>query len=253
LEEGGVPDKLGFRRVIGVVIPSVNTAAQPEFESMRPRGVTNQTARIMTPLIALTDQGSFLQHVHNMQRGLIDAVDQIVTCAPDHLIMGLSLETFWGGVRASEDLLRTLEGRTGVRVSMGSNAILEGLRVLGAGKRVGLLAPHPPLGNEKVCAFFTEAGYTVARLHAIPFKNGLEYARVTDAQLRDALASLDGPDVDAIVQVGTNLPMSAFAAQAEVWLGKPVVAINAAIYWHALRACGIPDAVDGFGSLLARH
>jgi len=31
----------------------------------------------------------------------------------------------------------------------------------------------------------------------------------------------------------------------ELWLGKPVIAINTATYWHALRQWGI--SVDGFG------
>jgi len=248
-----MPDKLGYRKIVGVVIPSPNTAAEPEFASMQPPGVTNQTARIMTPIIPLVDEASFLRHVNTMQVGLMNAVEQIATCEPDHLIMGLSLETFWDGLEGSEKLLHSLAKRMGIGVSMGSNAILEGLRKLGAGRRIALLTPHPPLGNEKVRAFFTQAGYTVVRLKALPFKNGLEYARVTDAQLRDALAELDAPDVDAIVQVGTNLPMSGFAAQAELWLKKPVLAINAVIYWHALRASGIADQMDGFGTLLARH
>jgi maleate isomerase len=248
-----VPDKLGHRKIIGVVIPSPNTAAEPEFASMRPRGVTNQTARIMTPIIPLVDDASFLRHVNNMQVGLMNAVEEIATCEPDYLIMGLSLETFWDGVEGSEKLLRSLEQRMGIGVSMGSNAILHALSTLGPGKRIGLLTPHPPLGNEKVSTFFTQAGYNVVRLHAIPFKNGLEYARVTDAQLSDALGTLDGPDIDAVVQVGTNLPMSAYAAEAELRLGKPVLAINAVIYWHALRACGIADRLDGFGTLLARY
>ena len=37
------------------------------------------------------------------------------------------------------------------------------------------------------------------------------------------------------------------------WAGKPVIAINTATYWHALRACGIPDKRSGFGSLLEHH
>ena len=36
---------------------------------------------------------------------------------------------------------------------------------------------------------------------------------------------LDGPDVDAIVQVGTNCSMVKLAAAAEMYLGKPVIAI----------------------------
>jgi maleate isomerase len=55
------------------------------------------------------------------------------------------------------------------------------------------------------------------------------------------------------VQVGTNLAMARLAGFAERWLGKPVIAINTAIYWHALRKAGIADAVRGFGSLLEKH
>ena len=40
------------------------------------------------------------------------------------------------------------------------------------------------------------------------------------------------------------------AAAAERWLGKPVIAINTATYWHALRANGIQDRIAGFGALL---
>lgn len=59
-----------------------------------------------------------------------------------------------------------------------------------------------------------------------------------------------GRDVDAILQVGPNLSMVRLAAAAELWLGKPVVAINTATYWHALRANGIMDKIAGFGRLL---
>ena len=41
--------------------------------------------------------------------------------------------------------------------------------------------------------------------------------------------------VDALVQVGTNLSMVGLADEAERWLHKPVIAINAATWWMALR------------------
>ena len=40
-----MPDTLGFRKRIGIVVPSTNTTVQPECEMMRPRGVTNHTGR----------------------------------------------------------------------------------------------------------------------------------------------------------------------------------------------------------------
>jgi maleate isomerase len=44
--------------------------------------------------------------------------------------------------------------------------------------------------------------------------------------------------------------MARLAAAAETWLGKPVLAINTATYWWALRCNGIADPIDGFGRLL---
>ena len=40
-----MPDTLGYRKRIGIVVPSTNTTVQPECEMLRPRGVTNHTGR----------------------------------------------------------------------------------------------------------------------------------------------------------------------------------------------------------------
>ena len=55
------------------------------------------------------------------------------------------------------------------------------------------------------------------------------------------------------MQIGTNLSMVRLADEAERWLAKPVLAINAVTLWHALRGNGIPDQMRGFGSLLREH
>jgi len=39
-------DFLGYRKIFGVITPSINTCVQPEYDSMRPPGVTNQVARM---------------------------------------------------------------------------------------------------------------------------------------------------------------------------------------------------------------
>ena len=46
--------------------------------------------------------------------------------------------------------------------------------------------------------------------------------------------------------------MARLAAEFEIEFKKPVIAINTATYWHAQRANGISDKIDGFGSLLSR-
>lgn len=64
------------------------------------------------------------------------------------------------------------------------------------------------------------------------------------------MRELDGDDVDALVQVGTNLSAAVLVPELEKAHGKPVIAINTATYWHALRALGIKDKIAGFGQLL---
>ena len=78
-------------------------------------------------------------------------------------------------------------------------------------------------------------------------------AEVSEDELRAHLRALDGNDVEAIVQVGTNLSTIALAASLEKELCKPVVAINTATYCHALRALGIAEQFDGFGRLFSEY
>jgi maleate isomerase len=47
--------------------------------------------------------------------------------------------------------------------------------------------------------------------------------------------------------------MARVAGMAEFWLDKPVIAINTATYWWALRQNNIKDKIQGWGSLLSEH
>lgn len=100
--------------------------------------------------------------------------------------------------------------------------------------------------------FFTDCGYEIVNLLGLKGASPVLYAHVQEDELRGAIKRVDGPDVDAIVQVGTNLAMARLAGVAEAWLAKPVIAINTATYWWALRSNGIADRIAGFGSLLSR-
>ena len=91
------------------------------------------------------------------------------------------------------------------------------------------------------------------RLKGLKCQSPVLIAHVTERELRDAINEVNGPNVDAVIQVGTNLAMARLAGMAEFWLDKPVLAINTCIYWWALRQNGITDKIDGFGSLLLEH
>ena len=115
------------------------------------------------------------------------------------------------------------------------------------------MTPYVPVADNQVRRFFTDCGYEVVRLDGLKCASPVLIAHVAEHELRDAIRRVDGADVEAVVQVGTNLAMARLAGVAEVWVGKPVLAINTATYWWALRRNGIADRRDGFGSLLLQH
>src|SRR5450631_645464 len=115
-------DRLGYRLKLGVVIPSTNTIVQPETDAMRPRGVTNHIGRIHIPDLPLTSDAEFTQIMTAIGPDLFGAVDRVMSCWPAHLIMAMSIPTFWGGMAGANELRRRLEARSGVSVSLGSLA-----------------------------------------------------------------------------------------------------------------------------------
>lgn len=245
-------DHLGYRLKFGVVGPSTNTIVQPDLDDMRPVGVTNHYSRIEVPELPVSSNEDFLRLVATIQDNTLRAVDLLRTCEMQYMVMGMSATTFWNGRKGAEDYLGVMRERAGVDVSCGSFAMEAALNTYKA-KRIAFLSPYFEVANAQVRRFFQDCGFTVVRDIALERPSPVKIAHTTDAMCRDAIRRLDGDDIDAIVQVGTNLSMVRLAAAAELFLGKPVIAINTATYWHALRAVGIPDRVAGFGTLLAAH
>jgi maleate isomerase len=245
-------DSLGFRRKFAVIAPSTNTSVQPEFDAMRPRGVTNHFGRIHIPNDPVRNDDDFNILIGNIRKETMQTIDQVMTCEPDYLVMGMSSETFWDGLEGSQRLMERVEARAGVKVAMGSDASQAALKRYGA-KRLGIITPYMPVGDAQVRRFFTDCGFEIVRLKGLRGSSPVTYAHVSEQELRAAILEVDGPDVDAVIQVGTNLAMARLAGIAEFWLGKPVLAINTCIYWWALRQNGIDDKIEGFGSLLLEH
>jgi maleate isomerase len=244
-------DVLGYRAVFGVIGPSTNTVVQPDFEAMRVHGVTNQYRGIyVTDPDALTD-ADFLAGTTAISENTLDAVRSVITCKPDYLVMGMSAVTFYGGVAGGESFRqKVLDVSGGIPISLGSESLVAALRAYGGIKRVSFVSPYFPVANAEVRRYLTESGFEVVRDAALQCRCWTDIAKVPPERLAQVLADLDGTDVDALVQVGTNLSMMQLAADTEARLGKPVIAINTATYWHALRTYGIADKVAGLGRLL---
>ena len=246
-------DSLGYRMKFGVVAPSTNTSVQPEYEKFCPFGVTNHFSRIHIPDDPVNSDEDFQNLMINIRKSLMEAVDRVMTCTPGRIIMGMSAETFWDGLEGSIELEKQLKERAGVPVAMGSDACRAALEAYGSIRRIGVLTPYMPVGDKQVINFFNDCGYEVVNLIGLQCSSPQQIAHVSEQTLKDKVISLNEGNVDAIVQVGTNLAFARVASVAEFWLNKPVIAINTATYWWALRQAGIHDKLQGYGRLFEDH
>jgi maleate isomerase len=244
-----MPDLLGYRAKIGIVVPSTNTTMEPELHAMAPAGVTIHTARIYLPQSSIRSPEETQNAVAAFQAALETAIRDVTTAEVDHLLIGVSALSFMGGVSGSRRFDETLERITQVPVTTAAVAAAAALRLYGV-KRLGILSPHPAMLDEHYVRFFEESGYEVAEFHRIDCPTTLAIAMVSEATIREALRGLCDAGAEAIVQVGTDLVMTRLADEAERWLGRPILGVNAAMLWHALRARGISDRLFDLGSIL---
>ncbi|TYL46033.1 arylmalonate decarboxylase [Nocardioides sp. BGMRC 2183] len=246
-------DRLGWRRKFGVIAPSTNTIVQPEFDMMRVPGVTSHYGRIFIPDGRIGDDEGMEALLVQIRENLDSCVERLMTMQPDYMVMGMSAETFWDGVEGNRQFVRQIQELSGgIGVATGAEACERALHLYGA-RRIAVVTPYTPIGDANVHRFFTELGFDVVRVKGLCVNSAVEIAQVSERTLRESLIEVNGAEVDAIVQCGTNLCMTELADEAERWLDKPVIAINAATWWMALRENGIEDRLHGFGTLLREH
>jgi maleate isomerase len=245
-------NRVGPRAVFGVIVPSTNTVVEHDYWRAGIEGVAFRAGSMHIPNPVMGDDADFEALLGQIRASIDTAVRDVLTAEPDRMVMGMSAETFWGGVEGNAAFEQRLKDRTGLPVTTGASSCRAALEELGC-RRIAVFSPYQPVADREVGRFFTEAGFDVAAITGLRCPTAMDIAKVPDAQLLETVAELDGPDVDAIVQVGTNLSFVQQADRLEAELGKPVIAINAATLWKALRDHGLDDQVEGYGQLLSQR
>lgn len=248
-------DYLAWRLAFGVTTPSTNTVVQPEYDDMRPAGVTNHLGRMMIPDMPVRSDADFANMVDHIDKALEPAVEQVISAKPNAFILGISALAVWGGnLEWGEELKRRIRKVAGfdIPVAIATDAVFEALKHHGVRRRIAIFEPYFPAIEPKMIGVFGARGYEIVRYNHMRGTNPTNYSVLSAQDMIRAIKAIDGPDVEAIVQFGANLPFARLADEAERWLDKPVIAINVATYWHALRMNGIGDRLYGFTQLFSK-
>jgi maleate isomerase len=242
---------IGARARIGVVIPSTNIAVEYDCQRLPLSGVTWHFGRFMTPTTDLSSDNAFLQFLEGIRTTIPPSIDALMSAEVSYIMMGMSAETFWGGVAGNVEFLNRVKAQIrGLGLTTGANAMVDALNAFGA-KRIAVLTPYQPVGDQQVVDFFTESGLSVVRVKGLRCGSATSIAHTPRGDVvRAVVEELNGDDIDAVIQVGTNLSTGDFFPTLEQMLGKPCIPINVATAWHALRASGVEDRIYGRGRLL---
>lgn len=243
---------VGPRARFGVIVPSTNTVVEQDLARIDVPGVSFHTGRMYIERPGLDSNEAFEELLGQIRTSINVAVRDVLTARPSAMLMGMSAETFWGGVEGNAAFEQRIGERSGgLRVTTGAASCRAALEAFGV-ERIVVFSPYQPIADEQVGTYFTEAGFDVAAITGLRCSSATTIAAVGPTRIDEVLDELGAArdDVDAVVQVGTNLNFVDQAARLEGELGKPVIAINMATLWHGLRSNGVEDRVKGMGRIL---
>jgi len=241
-------DALGHRAKWGLIIPSKNTVCETEMHRLVPPGITINTARAVRkgPAIWGTDD-AMKQMARAIREAEPDAIRAVMTCEPDYLLMG---EGGFSFPRAElEAFDRKYEEISGLRVASSTRAFLRALETMKA-RKVAVLTPRLPDSGIVSGGLWEAGGYEVAAAKGLGCTSIHDIANLTEDTLRASLSELARSDADVILATGSEIALVHMIAEAEEWIGKPVLHLNAVLVWYALRDSGFDDRLKGYGTLL---
>ena len=148
-------DALGWRAKFGVLAPSTNTIVEPDFYHMSVPRVTAHFSRIHIRNQNLSDDAAFEALLGQVRQEIGYAVERVMTAEPDYMVMGMSSETFWGGVEGNRQFIQQIKALSGgLGVATGAEACERALHRFGA-RRLGVVTPSNRLAMRTWCAFLT--------------------------------------------------------------------------------------------------
>jgi len=234
----------GTRARIGMLLPSGNRAAEPQFHAMLPQGVSLHTTRLKLVGSSEADLLAMVERVEEAAELVADAGADLV------VFHCTAVSTF--SAELEESIKRRVASASGKPVTATSEALVAALRALSA-KRIVMISPYLKQINEREAAYLRSFGFEVLDLAGLSCPTAAAMMAVTPERWKTFALEHRDQRADAYLISCTTVRSADVIEELERELGRPVVTSNTAAAWHCLRKLGIPDRVEGFGALLREH
>jgi maleate isomerase len=212
------------RARIGLIIPSVNSMSEPQFNHFAPAGLTVHVARARVA-------GEWKRPLEAMAEEIAASAKLLSDVAPDLIVFHCTDTSMTQGPHGEGRILDIVREATGIAALATSRLVLEALQALGL-ERLVLLSPYR--SNQAVIDYLQATGFTVVHDVALGLKSN-EFAKVTPREWSELAREHDRPEADGIFLSCTNTTQIEAIADIEGALGKPVVNSNQAVLWGCLK------------------
>src|SRR5713101_1077664 len=212
------------RARIGLIIPSVNSMSEPQFNHFAPAGLAVHVARARVA-------GEWKRPLAAMAEEIAASARLLSDVAPDLIVFHCTDTSMTQGPQGEGRILDIVREATGIEAVATSRLVLEALQALGL-RNLVLLSPYK--SNQAVIGYLRATGFTVVHDVALALEP-LGFAQVTPAQWAELARKHDRPEADGIFLSCTNTTQIDAIADIEGALVKPVVNSNQAVLWGCLR------------------
>lgn len=230
----------GWRARLGMLLPSGNAAAEPQFAAMLPDGVSLHTTRLK--LTGSTDAQllAMMEHVDDGAALLADA------CV-DLILFHCTAVSTWDAAMA-EALPKRITAATGLPATATSRALLAAFRALDA-RRIVLVSPYIAGINEREAAFLRAHQVEVLSMVGLGISEASDMFSIEPREWYRLVRAQRSDDADAYFISCAAVRSLEVIDDLERDLDRPVVTSNQAAAWHSLRMLGIRDTPSGYGRL----
>ncbi|MGH8665370.1 MAG: aspartate/glutamate racemase family protein, partial [Burkholderiales bacterium] len=168
------------------------------------------------------------------------------------MVIGTSL-TFYRGYEAHQKLLEQLRAETGLPVSTMTEAVVDGLRSVGA-KRVAVATAYSDLVNDRLADFLRRSGFEVLSMKGFGLTGFGDAANQSEQDIIDLSGKAidEAKSAEAVLISCGGLKTLGCAVPIEQRHGIPVVTSTQSAFWKALRLAGESGQIPDRGRMLAQ-
>ena len=227
---------------IGLLALATDFASEAELRRMAPPGIELFTNRIANANpVTISNLRAMAPDITRAAAGILPGFRL------DALIYGCTTGTAAIGEAEVDRLIRA--ARPELPVTNPIRAVQAACRVLGI-RRVSLLTPYIQDVNETLARDLEGRGLDVLDVTGFGLETDEAMTGVPAEAILEAALEITHPDADALFISCTALRVAGVLERIETRLGRPVVASNQALLWHALRLIGDDRPIPGFGRLM---